>query len=84
MTDLDRARALLRAIDRGGVPLDPAQVNGLARRLGMDVSRRAPMAATIDRLRTWVSREDQTMAIVRGSVSTDWHDDRTCGGCDGQ
>lgn len=46
-----RARDLIAAIDAGGVPLNPARVNDIARQLGLEVSRSAPMAQTIDRVR---------------------------------
>ena len=45
------AKALLRAIDLGGIPSNPAKVNDIARRLGLDVSRSAPMPETISRIR---------------------------------
>jgi hypothetical protein len=49
--ELRRARALIAAIDRGGVPLNPAKVNAIARDLGLEVSRHAPVDATIERIR---------------------------------
>ncbi|MBK9441528.1 MAG: hypothetical protein IPN53_09515 [Comamonadaceae bacterium] len=50
---LERQRALdlLAAIDAGGVPLNPARVNDIARQLGLEVSTKAPMADTIARIR---------------------------------
>jgi len=42
---------LLAAIDAGGVPLNPARVNDIARQLGLEVSARAPVTQTIDRIR---------------------------------
>ena len=71
MTDLDRARELLQAIDRGGVVLDPGLLNGLARRLGMDVSRRARTMDTLDRLRVWVAREDEAAVASRAAAESD-------------
>jgi len=47
-----RAVALIRAIDAGGVPLNPMRVNDIARKLGLDVSSAAPMDETIERIRT--------------------------------
>ena len=76
LTDLDRARALLQAVDRGGVPLDPVLVNGLARRLGMDVSRRAPMTDTLGRLRVWVAREDETAVASRATAEPSRYSER--------
>lgn len=54
--DLQRARDLLKAIDAGGLPLNPARVNQIARSLGLEVSTRAPMAQTITRIRAAVAR----------------------------
>lgn len=46
-----RALDLIAAIDAGGIPLNPARVNDIARRMGLEVSRSAPIEATIERLR---------------------------------
>ena len=46
-----RARDLVRAIDAGGLPLNPAVVNQIARQLGLEVSVHAPMAQTVERIR---------------------------------
>ncbi|HET8870259.1 MAG TPA: hypothetical protein VFM48_07425 [Aquabacterium sp.] len=46
-----RARALIDAIDAGGIPLNPAIVNQIARNLGLEVSAQAPMDDTISRIR---------------------------------
>ncbi len=51
-----RARSLLDAIDAGGVPLNPAIVNDIARKLGLEVSSSAPMDDTILRIREAVAR----------------------------
>lgn len=51
-----RAQSLLAAIDAGGIPLNPAIVNDIARKLGLDVSMQAPMDETITRIRTAVNR----------------------------
>lgn len=51
-----RARALLTALDRGGLPLNPARVNAIARDLGLEVSVRAPMSQTIERIRAALDR----------------------------
>ncbi|MCV2358872.1 MULTISPECIES: hypothetical protein [Roseateles] len=48
----ERARALIAAIDAGGIPLYPAKVNQIARDLGLEVSRDAPVEVTIARLRS--------------------------------
>lgn len=54
--EITRARSLIRAIDRGGIPLYPAKVNAIARDLGLEVSRRAPVEQTIERIRAWLLR----------------------------
>ena len=46
-----RALDLIAAIDAGGIPLNAARVNDIARRLGLEVSSGAPMEATIARIR---------------------------------
>lgn len=56
LTDRQQAQALIAAIDRGGMPLNPAKVNHIARSLGLDVSSQAPMAHTITRIRQALSR----------------------------
>lgn len=53
---LQRAQSLLASIDAGGIPLNPAIVNDIARQLGLEVSTRAPMDETIARIRTAVAR----------------------------
>ncbi|MGQ0711172.1 MAG: hypothetical protein ACT4NV_15665 [Rhodoferax sp.] len=54
--ELERARALVRAIDAGGMPLNPARVNQIARALGLEVSPKAPVEETIERIRAAVAR----------------------------
>jgi hypothetical protein len=46
-----RAAELISAIDAGGLPLNPARVNDIARQLGLEVSNRAPVATTVKRIR---------------------------------
>lgn len=55
-TEVRQAVALLRAIDAGGVPLNPARVNAIARALGLEVSRTAPMGDTLVRIRQALHR----------------------------
>ncbi len=55
--EFDRARALVDAIDRGGLPLMPSKINDIARELGLEVSRKAPMTETIERIRAAVARQ---------------------------
>lgn len=45
------AEKLITAIDRGGIPLNPAKVNAIARNLGLEVSRQAAVEETIERIR---------------------------------
>ena len=51
-----QARRLIAAVDRGGIPLNPARVNAIARDLGLEISRKAPVEATIQRIREAVAR----------------------------
>ena len=51
-----RARALVAAIDAGGLPLNAAIVNDIARSLGLEVSPRASMDDTIARIRGALQR----------------------------
>lgn len=55
-TDQQRALDLLKAIDAGGLPLNPARVNDIARQLGLEVSPKAPMVDTIARIRACTQR----------------------------
>jgi hypothetical protein len=50
------ARDLVKAIDKGGVPLNPARINAIARAIGLEVSRKAPVEQTIQRLRDAIAR----------------------------
>lgn len=56
VSDIEQARRLVAAIDRGGIPLNPAKVNAVARNLGLEVSSKAAVADTIERLRAAVKR----------------------------
>jgi hypothetical protein len=55
--ELQRALDLLAAIDAGGLPLNPARVNDIARKLGLEVSKKAPVEATIARIRAAMARK---------------------------
>ena len=55
-TEIDQAQMLICAIDRGGIPLNPAKVNAIARNLGLEVSTRAPIEQTIERIRACLTR----------------------------
>ena len=56
--DLEVARVLIAAIDRGGIPLNPARVSAIARNLGLEVSTRAPVEQTVARIRACLARAD--------------------------
>jgi len=56
LSDIEQARMLIQAVDRGGIPLNPARVNHIARSLGLEVSTRAPVDQTIARIRACVQR----------------------------
>lgn len=56
LSEGERARRLIEAIDAGGIPLNPAVVNQIARDLGLEVSRKAPVEETIERIRAAVRR----------------------------
>ena len=55
-SDHQRALDLIKAVDAGGLPLNPARVNAIARSLGLEVSTRAPVEETIQRIRKALSR----------------------------
>ena len=55
-TPEQRARDLIAAIDAGGLPLNAARVNDIARQLGLEVSVKAPMPETIERIRRALER----------------------------
>lgn len=48
---------LLAAVDAGGLPLNPARVNHIARQLGLEVSVHAPVEQTIARIRAAMARQ---------------------------
>ena len=52
--DVKNAKALLKAIDKGGIPTNPIKLNHVARRLGLEVSPSAPMAETVERMRAFL------------------------------
>ncbi len=56
LSDIEQAQQLIEAIDHGGIPLNPAKVNAIARNLGLEVSRRAPVEHTIARIRAYLLR----------------------------
>jgi hypothetical protein len=55
-TPEQRATKLIAAIDAGGLPLNAAIVNDIARKLGLEVSIHARMEETIARIRLALER----------------------------
>ena len=56
LSDVQKAQALIAAIDAGGIPLNPLRVNIIARNLGLAVSRSAPVEETVERIRAALRR----------------------------
>lgn len=54
--EISAARNLIAAIDRGGIPLNPARVNAIARNLGLEVARTAAVEDTVRRIRAALER----------------------------
>lgn len=50
------AKTLIKAVDKGGIPLNPSKVNAIARDLGLEVSTKEPVEATIQRIRAALTR----------------------------
>ena len=50
--EISNAKSLLKAVDKGGFPSNPAKVNDIARKIGLVVSTSAPMQETIERIRS--------------------------------
>jgi hypothetical protein len=65
-SDLQRARDLIAAIDAGGIPLNPAKINQIARSLGLEVSRNAPVEQTIERIRAALMRSENACSGADG------------------
>jgi hypothetical protein len=51
-----RAKEVIAAVDAGGIPLNPGKINEIARNLGLEVSRKAPVEDTVRRIRAAVER----------------------------
>jgi hypothetical protein len=54
-----QAEDLISAVDSGGVPLSTAKVNAIAREFGLDVSKKAKPAETIERIREALQRSKE-------------------------
>ncbi len=61
--ELQAGKDVIDAIDAGGLPLDPTRINRIARELGLEVSARAPVEETVQRLRAAVTRGMETLAM---------------------
>lgn len=59
LSDIERARQLIAAIDRGGIPLDKSIINRIAESFGLEVSRSARTEDTIERIRAALRRCEQ-------------------------
>jgi hypothetical protein len=55
-SEIRRAKQLISAIDAGGIPLDPARIIRIAEDLGLEVSKKARMEDTIERIRVAILR----------------------------
>lgn len=55
-SEIIAAKNLIKAIDRGGIPLNPIKVNQIARDLGLEVAPSALMQNTIERIREALQR----------------------------
>lgn len=54
--EFEAARTLLKAIDKGGVPLNTMKLNLIGRELGLEINSNAKPDATIERIRAAVER----------------------------
>ena len=54
--EYQKARTLIKAVDKGGIPMNPAKVNVIARALGLEVSVKDPVEKTILRIREALAR----------------------------
>jgi hypothetical protein len=54
--ELMAAKNLIKAVDKGGIPLNPLKVNQIARDLGLEVAPSADMQNTIARIREALKR----------------------------
>ena len=50
------ARNLINAVDKGGLPMNPAKVNAIASDIGLEVSTKDPVEKTIQRIREALGR----------------------------
>ena len=67
--ELQAGKDVVDAIDAGGLPLDPARINHIARGLGLEVSLKAPVEETVSRLRAAVARGLETLAMEQAAAN---------------
>lgn len=58
LSDIERARKLIAAIDAGGIPLDQAIITRIAESFGLELSKTAHTDETIERIRSALNRCD--------------------------
>ena len=58
-SEIERAKEVLAAIDKGGMPLNPAKINAIARDLGLEVRKNAPLEETVQRIHAAVLRSQR-------------------------
>ena len=81
--ELQAAKDLIDAVDKGGVPLNTGKLNSIARSIGLEVSKSAKPEETIpsDRLTTTLATEAEELAIagpkVIGSIDLKQFDKKT-------
>ncbi|MBI5900537.1 MAG: hypothetical protein HZB40_15065 [Rhodocyclales bacterium] len=68
--ELQAGKDVIESIDAGGLPLDPSRINRIARELGLEVSMRAPVEETLERLRAAVARGLETLAMEQAEERT--------------
>ena len=58
LSDIDRARALIAAIDAGGIPLHKTIITRIAESFGLEISKAESTIETIERIRAAIKRCD--------------------------
>ena len=58
-SEIERAKEVLAAIDKGGMPLNPAKINAIARDIGLEVRKNAPLEETVQRIHAAVLRSQR-------------------------
>lgn len=59
LDDIERARAVVSAADRGHLPTDSESIRKLARILGLAVAPNASLTETIQQIRSYLKRSGQ-------------------------